>query len=220
METRYMPKELGLFCVIFLTDPLYIQWIQIIIVLVTLPITCHWVPLNLMWVLKRLHMNLLKIVIFLTLKIVLGYNPTGLKKIQTISKSKVFKFKPQINRNIVVPNVFALSKKNLYQLTHQRFGNVSITRLRIMVSIGLVKGIPKISTTYNNHALFFYLLMQLRLPEFLTQMSQSLPLGSRFKWILQFSMLNNQWIYLQICGYMFCHFIPPWIYIYKQMTTS
>ena len=33
------------------------------------------------------------------------------------------KVKPQINSIIVVPNVYALSKQNIYQLINQRFGS-------------------------------------------------------------------------------------------------
>ena len=43
-ETRYMPNELRLLNLIFLTVPLYIQWDQFIIVQVTLPTPSHQVP--------------------------------------------------------------------------------------------------------------------------------------------------------------------------------
>ena len=81
MKKRDMPKELGLFYVFFLTVPLYIQWYQFIIFHITLPIPSHRVPSNFMLVFKILHLNLLNIVTFLTLKVVLGYHPTRLATI-------------------------------------------------------------------------------------------------------------------------------------------
>ena len=79
METKDTAKELGLFYIVLLTVPLYIQWEQFIIVQVTLPTPSNWVPSNFMLVFKRSHLNLLKIVNFLTLKVVIGYHPTILK---------------------------------------------------------------------------------------------------------------------------------------------
>ena len=42
----------------------------------TLPTPYNWVPSNVMLILKRLHLNLLKFDILLTLKVILGENPT------------------------------------------------------------------------------------------------------------------------------------------------
>ena len=44
----------------------------------------------------------------------------------------IVKVNPQINRNIVVPTVCFLSKHNLSQLIHQRFGHISIVLLKQM----------------------------------------------------------------------------------------
>ena len=45
--------------------------------------------------------------------------------------------------NIVVPPIYALSKQNLSQLIYQRFGHVSITRLKRMAIKGLMEGLPE-----------------------------------------------------------------------------
>ena len=84
-ETRDMPKELGLFYVSFLTVILYIHQEQFIIVQVTIPTPYNKAPSNYMLALKRLSMKLLNIVTLLNFKVVLGDNPTRLKKI--LSKS-------------------------------------------------------------------------------------------------------------------------------------
>ena len=64
METWDMTNELGLFYVVFVTVPLHLWWEQFIIVRVTLPKTYHRGTSNFMLVFRRLHMNLLKIVIY------------------------------------------------------------------------------------------------------------------------------------------------------------
>ena len=89
METWDIPKELGLFYVVLLTVPLYIQWYQFIIVHLTLPTISYWVLSNFMMVLNFLHLNLLKIVILLTLRVILGDHPTRLGKIR-LSSNKIF----------------------------------------------------------------------------------------------------------------------------------
>ena len=43
----------------------------------------------------------------------------------------------------MVPTVFYLSKNTIYQINHQRFGNVSIARLNRMGRTLLMKGLPK-----------------------------------------------------------------------------
>ena len=60
----------------------------------------------------------------LTLKVVLGCHLT--------IKIKIFKVNNKINRNIFVPTLCGLSKQTLSQLIYQRFGHVSITRLKQM----------------------------------------------------------------------------------------
>ena len=57
-------------------------------------------------------------------------------------KIEIIKFKPQRNSNIVVPNVCDLSKQNLSQIIHQRFGHVSISRLKRMSIKWLMVGLP------------------------------------------------------------------------------
>ena len=81
METWYMTKELGLFHVVFLTDPLYVQWNQFTIIQIKLPMQYHWVTSNVMLFFKRRDMKVFNIVIFLTLKVVLGDHPNRLGKI-------------------------------------------------------------------------------------------------------------------------------------------
>ena len=89
METHDMPNELGLFYVAFLTVLLYIQLDQFIVVQVTLPTLYHQVPSSFILVLRKLHLNLLNIVTFLTLKVVLGDHPTRLVTILTIFNSEL-----------------------------------------------------------------------------------------------------------------------------------
>ena len=89
MKTQDMPKELGLFYVAFLTVWLYIQLDQFIIVQVTLPTIYNQVPSSFILVLRKLHLNLLNIVILLTLKVVLGYYPTRLATILNIFSLKL-----------------------------------------------------------------------------------------------------------------------------------
>ena len=91
METREIPNELGLFYVVLLTVPLYTQWNKFIILQVTLSTPSHQVTSNVMLVFKRLHLNLLNIVILLTLKVVLGDHHTRLKKVYTIFKKIISK---------------------------------------------------------------------------------------------------------------------------------
>ena len=91
METRDIPKELGLFYIAFLIIRLYIQLDQFIIVQVTLPTLYHHVPSSFILVFIRLHMNLLKIVTLLTLKVVVEDNPTRLTTILTFFNSKLLR---------------------------------------------------------------------------------------------------------------------------------
>ena len=109
MEVRNMPKEQGLFYVVLPTYPSYIRQDQFIIVQVTLPKPYQQVTSNVMLVFKRLHLNLLNILILLTLKVVIGDHPTRQGTKQTIFKSKFVKVNPQINRDIVVPNICGIS---------------------------------------------------------------------------------------------------------------
>ena len=106
-----MPKELGLFYVVFLTVPLYIQWDHFIIFQVNSPTPSHQVPSNFILVFKALRLNLLNIVTLFTLKIVLGDHPTRLKTVLTIFKYKFVKVNPHRDRIIVVPNMCTFKKK-------------------------------------------------------------------------------------------------------------
>ena len=55
---------------------------------------------------------------------------------------KIVKVNPQRNRNIVVPTVNSLSKQNVSQIIHQRFGHVSIVRTKRMARKGLTESLP------------------------------------------------------------------------------
>ena len=68
---------------------IYIHLGQFIIFQVTLPTIYHQVPSSVILVLKMIHLNLLKIVILLTLKVVLGDHHTRLTTILTIFISKL-----------------------------------------------------------------------------------------------------------------------------------
>ena len=92
-------------------------------------------------VLKRLHINVLNIVIFLTLKGVLGDRRTRYKKIYL--QIEIVKSNTKINRNFVVQTVCALTKQNLIQLIHEHFDHVSIVSLKRITRKVLVKGLPK-----------------------------------------------------------------------------
>ena len=86
METRDMPKLLGLFYVVFITFPLYIQWGQFTIFRVTLSTQYHQLPSNYILVFKSLHLKLFNIVTLLFLKAVLEYHTTRLKNNYNIFK--------------------------------------------------------------------------------------------------------------------------------------
>ena len=79
MTTWDIPKEVGLFHVILLTEPLYNQWYQFITVRVTLSIPYHRVTLIVMSILKRFCLNLLYNVILSTLNDILVSHPNKLR---------------------------------------------------------------------------------------------------------------------------------------------
>ena len=56
---------------------------------------------------------------------------------------KIININPHRYNNIVVPTVCGISKQNLSQLIQQRFGHVSITRLKIIAIKGLLEGLPE-----------------------------------------------------------------------------
>ena len=72
--------------IIYLVVPVY--YFQVI-----LPKQSHQVPSNFMLVFKRLHLNLLKIVVLLTLKVIIRDYPTKLKK-SLISSNRNFQNQP------------------------------------------------------------------------------------------------------------------------------
>ena len=55
---------------------------------------------------------------------------------------EIVKFNPQRNRNICVPTIYAISKKNPSQPIHQCFGRVSISSVNLMSIKGLAEGLP------------------------------------------------------------------------------
>ena len=95
-----------------------------------------------MLVFKRLHLNLLNIVTFLTLKSVLVDQPTILKTIYTIFKLKLSN--PIIKETVIFLSQLSVPYQNKKSLIiHRRFGHVSISRLKLMARKGLVEGLPK-----------------------------------------------------------------------------
>ena len=141
-ETRYTPKELGLFYVAYITVILYIQWDQFIKFRVSLPKTSHQVPSNFMLFFKRLYLNCFTIVPFLTLKVVLGDHPTDSKQSQ-LSSNINFQIQPSNEHKYCCTKCLWPIKNNIYQLMHHRFGRVSIERLKQTARKGLMEGLPK-----------------------------------------------------------------------------
>ena len=92
---------------------------------------------------KRLHLNLLKIVILLTLKVDIGDQRTRLKTILTIFKYKFVNVNTQRDMNIVVPTVCTISKQNRYHIIHQCFGCVSINILNVVSRKVLMEDLPE-----------------------------------------------------------------------------
>ena len=87
---------------------------------------------------KKLHLNLLNIV---TLWIIPEDQPYQTQNNLDYIQIEIFKVNPQRDRNIFFWTVCELSKGNLYQLIHQYFGHISITRLKIMARKGLMDSI-------------------------------------------------------------------------------
>ena len=106
-------------------------------------------------------------------------------------KIKIFKVKPQRNRNIFVPTVWSISKHNPSRLIHQCFGSVYIASLKWIARKVLIEGLPKNLPDLDYPWPILSWPRQLKLPEVQTLMSQNLPLGSCFKWIFHFSMLKS-----------------------------
>ena len=56
---------------------------------------------------------------------------------------EIVKINPHRDKNLVVPTFCGISKQTPSQLIHQRFGHVSITRLKRMARRGLMEGLTE-----------------------------------------------------------------------------
>ena len=169
---------------------------------------------------KIFRHNLLNIVTLLNLKVVLVYHPIRPKTISTILKSKLSK-STLVETGILLSQLSVHFQNKISLSLLIRFLVLYIIPdLKLMTRKGLMGYLPEISLTWKNPALFFSWPRQLELPEVQPLMTQTFPLGSCFIWILRLQCWNNPWIYLYFCGYMFCYFIPLWIHIQNQTTTS
>ena len=190
METQDMPKGLGLFYVAFLTVPLFNQLDHFIIVQVTLPTPYHQVPSSFILVLRKLHLNLLNIVILLTLKVVLGDHPIRLATILTI-------FSLKFSKSILIETRIFLSQLSVdfqSKLCLNWFINVLVTSQSLDYNEWQEKDswkvFLKIFLNCKRPALSVSWPKQLKFTEVQLLMSLNLPLGSCFKWISRFSMLK------------------------------
>ena len=95
-----------------------------------------------MLVFKRLSLNLLNIVTLLTVKVVLGDNPTRTKTISNIFKLNLSK-SVLTETDIFISQLYVHFKKNLSRIIHNNFGHVSITRLKQTARKGFMEGIPE-----------------------------------------------------------------------------
>ena len=75
---------------------------------------------------------------------------------------EIVRFNPQRNRNILVPNICALSKHNLSQIIHQWFCHVYISRLKPMSRKDSWRFSQKIYLACESSALFFFWPRQLK----------------------------------------------------------
>ena len=128
METRDMPKELGLFYVAPPNIWLYIQLDYFIISQFTLTTLSHQVPSNFILMLKRLNVNLLNIVTFWPSRSFLEITRIDSKQ-SWLSSNRIFKVNNNREKTIVIPTVCGIKKK-ASQLVYHSFGHVSITRLK------------------------------------------------------------------------------------------
>ena len=134
---------------------LYIQLGQFSIVQATLPTLYHQVTSSFILVFKILHLDFLKIVTLLTLRVVLGDQPTRLATILTIFNSKLSR-SIFIETRILFSQLSVDFQKKLSQIIHRRFGHVSITRLKRMARKVITEVLPENYLNRNNPALFFY----------------------------------------------------------------
>ena len=84
-------QVIGIILYIFQTFLLYILQNQFISIQVTLSVPFHRVPLNVMLLFKKLRLNLLKNVILLTLKVVIGGHPIGYRTFWTVYRLRLSK---------------------------------------------------------------------------------------------------------------------------------
>ena len=207
MATHDIPKELVLLYIVFLNDPLYIQWDQFITVQITFPIKYNLVTLNDILVFKRLCMNLLNIVILWILKVVLGGHPVRLRTIWTIFKSKLSK--GTIHKKVILWFQLSVASPSRIYL------NLFINALVIYLLLGYrwwwwkdSQSVYQLFLACSNPILYIYWIRQLTHPDVPTLMSLSFLLGSCFKWIFIFLC----WKHLRICvrnfGYILCNLIP------------
>ena len=106
--------------------------------------------------------------------------------------------------NIVFPTGCAISKHNLSQLIRQRFGHVSISRLKLMTIKWLNKVLPKNLPDLEDPCPIFLLTKATKI----TRGPSTDVLKSAPGFMLQidfdfFNAENVQRIYLDFCGYMF-----------------
>ena len=141
MTTWDIPKEVGLFHVILLTEPLYNQWYQFITVRVTLSIPYHRVTLIVMSILKRFCLNLLYNVILRTLNDILVSHPNKLRIIQTFFKLRLSKSTLK-ETQILWFQLYVASPIIISQLVHQQFGHVPNTRLQRTANKGIMESTP------------------------------------------------------------------------------
>ena len=135
-------QEIGIIYFNLRTVTLYTQWYQFIIVQVTLPIPSHWVTSNFILVFKRLHLNILNIVILYTLKLVPVDHPSRLKKNIILSSNQNYQNQPLQKQIYFGSNCLCYLKSNISHFIYQLFDHVLITRLRWMARKVLMKGIP------------------------------------------------------------------------------
>ena len=142
MESRDMPKELGLFYFAFLTVWLYIQLEEIISVQVTLKTLYHQLPSILYWF-KKVTSEPLEHCDFVDPQGPSWWSPYKTCNNLDYLQIEVVKINPHREKNLVVPTVCGFSKQTISQLIHQRFGHVYITGLKRMAIKGLMEGPPE-----------------------------------------------------------------------------
>ena len=138
----------------------------------------------------------------------------------TIFKYKLSKSTPHRDSNIVVPTVWSLSKNNCYQIIHQRFFHVSISRIKGITRKVLVEGLPENITYLEEPYPIFLLTQSTKNPRYPT--TDVLKFPARFMLQMYFTFFNVESIggftstFVAICS----NTLPHWVSIQKQMSTS